>query len=156
MPTLLADRLLRAAHERFVGRDAPRHLFQDALSAAEPPFIVLYVYGPGGVGKTALLREFRYLCRQQEVAETYLDARMVEPSPEAFLKALRGVLHLEPGVNPMTMLGGATERRVLLLDTFETLVSLERWLYTTFLPKLSEHVLVVVAPKLNSVPGRWA
>ncbi len=147
MPTLLADRLLRAAHDRFVGRDAPRHLFQDALSAAEPPFFVLYVYGPGGVGKTALLREFRYLCRQQEVAETYLDARMVEPNPEAFLKALRGVLHLEPGVNPMTMLGGATERRVLLLDTFETLVSLERWLYTTFLPNLSEHVLVVVAAR---------
>ena len=147
MPTLLADRLLRAAHDRFVGRDAPRHLFQEALTAAEPPFFVLYVYGPGGVGKTALLREFRYLCRQEDVAETYLDARMVEPNPEAFLTALREAMLLESGVNPMTALGSATERRVLLIDTFETLVSLERWLYTAFLPNLSEYVLVIVAAR---------
>ena len=147
MPTLLADRLLRSAHERFVGRDAPRHLFQEGLTASEPPFFVLYVYGPGGVGKTALLREFRYLCRQQDVAETYLDGRMVEPNPEAFLTALREAMLLESGVNPMTVLGEATERRVLLLDTFETLVLLERWLYTVFLPNLSEHVLVIVAAR---------
>ena len=147
MPTLLADRLLRAAHDRFVGRDAPCHLFQEALTADEPPFFVLYVYGPGGVGKTALLREFRYLCRQHEVSATYLDARMIEPNPEAFLTALREAMQMDPGTNPLRALGAATERHVLMIDTFETLVSLERWLYTTFLPNLSEHVLVVVAAR---------
>ena len=147
MPTLLADRLLRAAHDRFVGREEPRSLFQEALTADEPPFFVLYAFGPGGVGKTALLREFRYMCREQEVPETYLDARMIEPNPEAFLAALGVALRLSPGEDPLATLGAVTERQVLLLDTFETLASLERWLYTAFLPYLSERILVVVAAR---------
>jgi len=155
MLTLLADRLLRTAHRRFVGRDEPRRVFQEALQAAEPSFCVLYVYGPGGVGKTSLLREFRYMCREQEVAETYLDARMIEPTPEAFFTALREALRLPAGEDPLRVLGTTAERCVLLVDTFETLDALERWLYTTFLPNLSEQVLVVVAAR-NAPSSAWA
>ena len=151
MPTLLADRLLRAAHDRFVGRDDPLSLFQEALTADEPSFVILYAFGPGGVGKTSLLREFRYMCREQHVPETYLDARMIEPNPEAFLAALGEALHLSSGENPLAVLGAVTERQVLMLDTFEALASLERWLYTSFLPNLSEHIFVVMAAR--KAPG---
>src|SRR5690349_9114088 len=56
-PTV-ADRLKSARRRRFVGRAAELELLQGALAAAEPPFSVLWVHGPGGVGKTALLGEF--------------------------------------------------------------------------------------------------
>lgn len=153
MPTLFADRLLRVAHDRFVGRDGPRGLFHEALTAAEPPFFILYAFGPGGVGKTSLLREFRYMCRRQQVPETYLDARMIEPTPEAFLAALGDALRLPPDDDPLAALGAITERQVLLLDTFEALAALERWLYTSFLPYLSERLLVVVAARKAPTPA---
>ena len=52
----LADRLAAVRRGRFVGRRAELALFRSALLADEPPFAVLHIHGPGGVGKTTLLR----------------------------------------------------------------------------------------------------
>ena len=52
MPSLLAGRLKTERHQKFVGRNGERDLFRSAITAAELPFNVLYVFGPGGVGKT--------------------------------------------------------------------------------------------------------
>src|SRR3712207_2837788 len=54
----VADRLRGARGQWFVGRAAEVELFRWALEADEPPFSVLFVHGPGGVGKTALLDAF--------------------------------------------------------------------------------------------------
>jgi hypothetical protein len=54
----LGDRLAVARRRRFVGRAAELALFNSALAEAEPPFALLHVHGPGGVGKTLLLGEF--------------------------------------------------------------------------------------------------
>ena len=55
----VADRLKSARRRRFVGRAAELELFLGALAASEPPFSVLWLHGPGGVGKTALLGALR-------------------------------------------------------------------------------------------------
>ncbi|MDQ3931134.1 MAG: ATP-binding protein, partial [Chloroflexota bacterium] len=57
MTSRLADRLVAARRRRFVGRENERELFRSALAAPELPFVLLHVYGPGGVGKTTLLKE---------------------------------------------------------------------------------------------------
>src|SRR5437764_7443569 len=75
MSVRLADRLSAARHRQLVGREAEQALFQSALAAAELPLHVLYVFGPGGVGKTTLLREFVRLCDQAQAPAIYLDAR---------------------------------------------------------------------------------
>jgi hypothetical protein len=51
----LAGRLKAERHQKFVGRTGERALFGSAISATELPFNELYVFGPGGIGKTALL-----------------------------------------------------------------------------------------------------
>jgi ABC-type transport system involved in cytochrome c biogenesis ATPase subunit len=61
---LLTERLQAARKGLFVGRAAERALFEAALTAAEPPFCVLHVFGLGGVGKTTLLREFATVCER--------------------------------------------------------------------------------------------
>jgi chromosomal replication initiation ATPase DnaA len=53
----LADRLSAARRGAFVGRRAERALFAAALVGDGDPFAVLYIYGPGGIGKSALLHQ---------------------------------------------------------------------------------------------------
>jgi hypothetical protein len=43
----IADRLAATQREPFVGRRTEQDLFGTALLAAEPPFMVLYLHGPG-------------------------------------------------------------------------------------------------------------
>ena len=82
MSPRLADRISAARRRRFIGRTAEQALFEFAISAAELPFYILHVYGPGGVGKTSLLRQFAQICQTHGVAAYTLDARNIEPSPE--------------------------------------------------------------------------
>ena len=157
----LADRLRRTRHAHFVGRDDEVRQFTDALRADRLPFHVLHVYGPGGVGKTTLLQEFRYRCEEEGVPAYYLDAREIEPTPEALLRALSAAVPAFP-IPPLgeehddTLRGSAggdgavsaphpVPRHVLLLDTFEAVLDLDGWLREVFLPEMPEDLLVVVA-----------
>jgi hypothetical protein len=56
--------LRRARRRRFLWRAGELELFRLALDGSGAPWSVLFVYGPGGVGKTALVAAFA------EVAET--------------------------------------------------------------------------------------
>ncbi len=145
MPARMADRLSAARHQHFVGRAGEREFFRSALAAAEWPFQLLFVFGPGGVGKTALLREMAYHCAETETPVTYVDARNVEPSPDSFLNALRRALDLASHESPLSFLASHPSRFVILIDTVETLAPLDNWLREAFLPELPENALVVMA-----------
>lgn len=150
----IADRLSAARRRYFVGRIAERELFRSAMAASVLPFQVLYVFGPGGVGKTALLREFAAIARESSAAVCYLDARNCEPAPAAFLNALYIALGLDANENPMKTLADRPGYQVLLLDTCELLAPLDGWLREVFLPSLSENVLVVLASR-HRPSGDW-
>jgi hypothetical protein len=145
MPSRLADRLASARRTRFVGRNGEIQLFRSALQAEEPPFQVLYLFGPGGVGKTTLLRELSTLSEQHNARALYLDARNIEPSPYAFLATLGMLLGLPPTDSPMHALAASKQRMVLLVDTYELMCPLENWLREEFLPDVPENMLVAFA-----------
>ena len=153
MTLCLGDRLNGARHSHFVGRANERALFRTILAEPEWPFYVLYIFGPGGVGKTALLGEFAYLCNQTHTPVIHLDGRLVEPSPESFTSALQLALKLTPPTLPLPTLAARSERWVILLDTYEMLVPLDGWLRTVFLPQLPENVLLVLASSQPPVPA---
>jgi hypothetical protein len=132
----LQDRLRAARHARFVGRTRERTLFEEALAADRLPFHVLYLHGPGGVGKTTLLREFQNLADEAGVPVARLDARNLEATPEAVARAVEQA-------------GLPDARAVLLIDTFEVLHALDDWLREELLPTVSEEWIVVLA-------GRYA
>src|SRR3954466_12548394 len=134
----VADRLKRARQRRFVGRAAELELFSGALAAPEPPFSVLWIYGPGGVGKTALLTALAERAADAGVGAVTLDLRAIEPSPPAFMAELGRARGPRPrafmaergragGLPGEAALAGG-EPVVLLLDTFEAAVGLEDWL----------------------------
>ncbi len=75
----LADRLAAAQRRRFVGRAAELELFRSTLLESQPQFAVLHVYGPGGVGKTALLGEYARIADDAGVPTVRLDGRTMHP-----------------------------------------------------------------------------
>jgi hypothetical protein len=110
----------RAIASPFVGRSAGRALFRGMLGPG-PSARVLYVHGPGGIGKTAFLAELRRICQQSDVVAAALDGRHLEPTVEQFVASLGRSLALPPGSSPLEALAAAPEQRVLLLDTCDGL-----------------------------------
>lgn len=154
MPRSLADHLSEARHARFVGRDGELSVFKSALSGETLPFFILHIFGPGGVGKTTLLREFALLSEQYGARPIYLDARHIDLSPDAFLKSLGSSLGHHNGTSIPDLLDASSQRTVILIDTYEALTPLDGWLRTTFLPQLPDTVLTVLAGR-NPPDAAW-
>jgi hypothetical protein len=101
---------------------------------------VLWFFGPGGVGKSALLAAFADAAETDGRAVVTVDLRGLEPSPPAFAAEVE-------------RLGGVAERPVLLIDTFEAAAGLEDWLREAFLPQLTEGAVTVVAGRTAPSPA---
>src|SRR5690606_8494575 len=125
----VGDRLRDIRLRRFVGRAAELELLRSALDAGPPPFSVLYVHGPGGIGKTALLVRFAEHAVATGRTVIHLDARTLEVSPPGLRAAVGDV---RPGA-------------LLLFDTYEMLAGLDDWLRESYLPSLPADVIVVIA-----------
>lgn len=132
---------LRAARQRaFVGRDRELARFRAALDGAADAFTVLFLTGPGGIGKSSLLRRFADEAHAAGLTAVELDGRSGECSPAAFEADAAEVF--------------AADRPVLLVDTFEEYQSLEGWLRDRFLPRLPLGSLVVLAGR-QPPSDRW-
>ncbi|GAA3085098.1 hypothetical protein GCM10017600_62500 [Streptosporangium carneum] len=127
----LEGRLQAARQRAFVGRKEELAAFDEALHSGGR---VLFLHGPGGIGKSALLRRYAQRATEADRNVLVLDGRMFDPSPAAFLAETRSML--------------ADEGAVLLIDAFERLQGLEGWLRERFLPRLPVGALVVVAGRV--------
>lgn len=143
----IADRLKSARRRQFVGRERERGMFRAALLAHELPFQLLYIYGPGGIGKTTLLTEYAALCEENNHTAIYLDCRALRPTAESFLAALRGAMSLGANDSPIRALSNLNGHPTLLLDTYENICAVDEWLRDQFLPELGDNVLVVIAAR---------
>jgi DNA-binding CsgD family transcriptional regulator len=128
----VADRMV----ETGIGRERELRALRAAAAAAEPPFLVGFVHGPGGIGKSHLVR--RLLAGLPHGIR--LDGRDVEPTPEGFGRALAAALG-----TPEIHRALAARPTVLVVDTYEVLGLLDTWLRTTFLPTLPATTLTVLA-----------
>ncbi|HYZ56175.1 MAG TPA: ATP-binding protein [Streptosporangiaceae bacterium] len=133
----LRERLEATRRKTFIGREMERGLFAAALAGEESAFSVLYVHGPGGIGKSTLLHRLADDARTAGRTVVELDGRLTEASPHAFESAV--------GIQVPGM--------VLLIDTFERCQGLETWLSHQFLPKLPWDAIVVIASRLPPDPS---
>ncbi|MGP4047421.1 ATP-binding protein [Streptomyces sp. 2A115] len=136
----LGDLVVAARDRAFAGRVAERALFRSALDRDPGSSPVLYLHGPGGIGKSALLRRFALEAREAGRLVVEVDGRTVRATPEDFEQAA-GKEACEPD-------------SVLLVDTFEHCQGLENWLWEHFLPRLPLGAVVVVAGRAAPDP-RW-
>jgi hypothetical protein len=128
VPPALADQLMAARRRSFVGRRAELALFEQVLAA---PGGVVYVHGPGGVGKTTLLRQVAWLAEGAGRRVVWADGR----------DGLPAVPPGEPGV-------------VLLVDTAEVLGPPDRWLTEELLAALPGDAVAVAAGR-EPPPLAW-
>ncbi|MBP2703856.1 ATP-binding protein [Microbispora sp. RL4-1S] len=129
MSGTLGGRLRAARATAFVGRGEELAVFNAALNGGGCG--VLYVHGPGGIGKSALLRRFAHEAAVAGRPVSTVDGRMLEPSAAAF-EAEAGPVLRDPDA-------------VLLVDAFERIQGLEGWLRERFLPRMPLGALTVIA-----------
>lgn len=139
----LEDRIRAERGRQFVGRAEEIDLFTSVIGSRPMPHVVLAVYGPGGVGKTTLLRQFESICRAKGVSSCTLDGRYLQPNPDLFVDALCRATGQSGQAEAMAALA-AEGRGVLFVDTYEAIEPLDGWLRETFIPQLPENVLVVL------------
>ncbi|MFH7028831.1 MAG: hypothetical protein ACHBN1_26420 [Heteroscytonema crispum UTEX LB 1556] len=72
MLSSLAARLIAERNRRFVGRVRELELFQNAIASTQLPFHILHVFGPGGVGKTTLMRQFDRIAEPFNIHKHYV------------------------------------------------------------------------------------
>jgi hypothetical protein len=162
----VADRLKQLRRRRFVGRQ--RELAQLERSAEPDGPAVTFLYGLGGIGKSALLEVLHEHWRARGVRSLHLDARNVEPTPRGFWEALGGELGLAAGRGELAApaaealseqvlaaLANTPGISVLVVDHYELLRLLDSWLRTDFVPKLPARVRLLLAGRHPPTAG-WS
>jgi DNA-binding CsgD family transcriptional regulator len=150
MARTIADRLTEATSRSFVGRDAELELLRGAAVDPDPPFLVGFVHGPGGIGKSSLLTALA-ASLEPDVPVLRLDCRDVEPTPRGVVEAAAAALGegaSEASLDDVTAALAARPGRTLLaLDTYELFAILDAWMRQVFLPRLPDSVAVVIASR---------
>ena len=139
----VGDLLAPRRRRLFVGRTSEVELFRVALESPEPQFLVLYIHGPPGIGKTTLLDVYAEIAAETGASVVRLDGRDLVASPQAVLQAL-GV----PEVFEVdsTIAGPSQDgRMVIMFDSYERLASLDEWVRTWLAPRLPATAVTVLA-----------
>ena len=92
---------------------------------------ILFVHGPGGIGKTTLTRELARLARREERPVFSVDAREVPPSPQALSEALE--------------LATGADRPLVLIDSFELIESSAAYVRDALIPELPSGSALCIA-----------
>ncbi len=141
----LAARLEHRDRDRFTGRHAEVAFLERCLDAEDPPACVIHVCGPGGIGKSTLLREIARRCRARGRTVVALDGRELGPDPEVLEAALAAVAD--------------DAAPVVLLDSYEQMAALDSWLRRDLLLRLPDDTVIVTAgrgaPDAGWFQGGW-
>jgi hypothetical protein len=141
----LAARLEERDRARFTGRATEIAFLDQCLDADDPPASVVHVCGPGGVGKSTLLREVARHARDRGITVVAIDGRELGPAPGALEAALRKASH--------------DDRLLVLLDSYERMTAMDSQLRLELLPELPDRALVLIAgrgaPDAGWFAGGW-
>jgi len=136
----LGDRLAYRDDRAFVGRDRELGALE-AMFAEDAPANVAYIHGPGGVGKSALLRALLRRGREHGWTPVVIEGRDLPVDQAALAEALAPAR--------------ALERPLVLLDSYERLAPLDHVLRREVLPGLPERTVVALASRRRPDSG-WS
>ena len=123
---------------------------RSALDTSEPSFSVLFVHGPGGIGKSSLLDVIARLAEEAGAIVARVDGRMLSPTPPGLLEELSRRLSVPEGDGAIV---GNGDRVVVIVDTYERLAPLDDWVRTRLLPRLPASALTIIAGRSAPDPA---
>jgi hypothetical protein len=142
--TTLADRLAARDRQHFIGRRRDLELL-DSFLVEDPPVNVVLIHGPGGIGKSTLLRELGRRAQEYGRSPRLVDARELAPVPGEIEQALEGV--------------DAEQLPLVMFDTYERMAAAGAYLRQRLLPSLPEQSVVILAgrnpPEPEWFQGGW-
>ncbi|MCW2951693.1 MAG: ATPase [Conexibacter sp.] len=140
----IGARVAERDRRRFVGR-APELAFLERCLEGDADASVVFVHGPGGIGKSTLLRELARRAGALGRRAHFVEGRELAPAPQALDEAL----------------SAARQDRapLVLIDTYERMGALDGYLRASVVAGLPERSLVVVAgrerPSRGWFEGGW-
>jgi AAA ATPase domain len=134
----LAARVANRDHDRFVGRSAQLEFFERCLDGELTASVIL-VHGPGGIGKSTLLREIARRAQARGYEIFSVEGRELPPMPDALEAVLSGAR--------------TSERPLVLIDTYERMSALDGYLRRGLLPSLPERAVIIIAGRKPPDPG---
>ncbi|MCW3040308.1 MAG: hypothetical protein JWM31_2213 [Solirubrobacterales bacterium] len=138
MPGTLGHRMAWRDEHTFVGRAGELGVFDRLLDDAGQSSVV-FVHGPGGIGKSTLLREVARRAVRRGYTPVLVEGRDLAPVPGQLEAALAEV--------------DRHERPLLVFDTYERMTAAGGYLRSRVLPTLPEGAVVVVAGRRPPEPG---
>src|SRR5215469_5198682 len=150
----LAARLEDRDRDRFAGRE-PELAFIDRCMRTDPPASVIHICGPGGIGKSALLRAAARRARALGWEVRSVDGRELGPASGALEVLISKAAAVEPGNPPGIPLlrKGKGGGPLILLDSYERMTALDGYLRRDLLPTLPDRALVLIAGRVDPDPG---
>jgi hypothetical protein len=140
----LAARMAARDRERFVGR-VEELAFLERCLEDEPPASVILIHGPGGIGKSTLLRELARRAPMHGFDPVFVEGRELPPMPDALEAVLAGAR--------------GSEQPLVLVDSYERMTALDGYLRRGLLPSLPDRAVVVIAGRRDPDPawftGGW-
>ncbi len=142
--------------ELFVGREMELAQLRDTFESDR--WTIVHVYGPGGIGKTTLLRKFAE--QQEGVTCLYIEDIGGTDNPAVVLECLRRSMRQaglcdtdtdseDPDAFIALMNDIASHRRLLLLiDNLESWSPIYHWLLDTFLRSLQQSIPICTSGKM--------
>ena len=138
MVQTLAQRVAAIDRARFRGRARELALLEGLLDDDHSGHVVL-LHAPGGMGKSALLRELARRASDRGLTPRLLDGRDVAPVPGEIDRLLDGV--------------HADERPLVIFDSYERMSGADGWLRQRLVPSLPERAVVVLAGRRPPAEG---
>jgi hypothetical protein len=138
----MAQRLAARRRLEFVGREPELALLEGLLRGGDGG--VVFISGPGGVGKSTLLDRFAMTGGEAGRCVVRVDCRDVAPVGAALVAEIATQAKCAQAADPLEALG-EVNGLLLLLDTTELLTALDRWIREELLPWLATDTVAVLA-----------
>jgi hypothetical protein len=121
------------------------------------PTSLYFVHGPGGIGKTTLLERLRAETVASGVGFVMIDAAGIPAKPDALISAVMNAFEPDGATRGLEALASgrlASDRNVLVIDSFEHLEPASGWVRDALLPSLPSQMTVVLAGR-QPPDSRW-
>ena len=137
----LRERVADRDAESFVGRGAELDVFERVLGGDDRARVV-FVHGPGGMGKSTLLREVVRRARRRGYGAIWVDGREVAPFPQQIESMVAEITDARPAI--------------VVFDSYELIASLDGSLRDVIVPDLPDATVVVFASRQPPARGAYS